>query len=308
MTEIYIFARNNNNEHPYVAGVVGLNNGENSKVENITTNNININSELIYNVGGIVAYNNGGKVSIINADNIHITICGENTSIYGNGNVGGIVGYNNKQIEKIRIENSTITVSEAINIGMICGSNYENTSISNGIASGRISNNAAWYVGGIAGSSSKGSTVEYCHSNVEINGGSYIGGIIGQTNGSTIQNCAYTNKILNGENIGGIIGNGDNYNSTTTISNCYMNGEIPSSPNSGAVIGTITASRGTINVGTTDGIVYYNQAYRWLGYASSIPTGVTLNYNCMKQNSTDLKNGTDNLKSSIQNNISSTSS
>lgn len=280
-----------------IAGIVGLNQGNINKIS-MQQLTIKANNTSIQRVGGIVGFNSeSGKVENININSSNLEIY----LVKNQADIGMVVG---------RYEGNTTN---------------NNSYIQNCIVNGTINdyssdNNNEIRLGGIVGNTYKNYlNIRNCYSNVKMNlnrnklntrrNEVQVGGIVGlvtnnaQNTNINVESCAYTNEIFfinnSAYNIGGIIGKvnklttrGYETQGTMNLESCYMNGIIPESTNSGAVIGKIEQNNmstgGTINAGTVDGKVYYNQAYRWLGYTSSIPTGVTLNYNCIPIGSTIL--------------------
>jgi len=139
----------------------------------------------------------------------------------------GLFGYSTGKIENVIIEN--INISSGNYTGALVGYTtglINNVSVKNGII---IGNNR---VGGIAGYSS--SNIENSNSEVSVSGGSYVGGIVGESIGALISNC-YSKKDIIGtsNNVGGIAG----YLKATTFTKCYATGNITGVSGVGGLIG-----------------------------------------------------------------------
>lgn len=296
----------------YIGGVAGNTENQISEVKingnlNLTIYDTNTNNDSW--VGGIVGMNNSSTISKIKVTEEDTKAC-INIIIEKDGYakfVGGIAAENNNG----KIENCIIngTIDDAKNIF----STY-------------------WHAtGGIVGRSigKKEKTIENCYSNMLIN---YCktsvnlgtGGIVGVTGWNdavginTIKNCAYVNEIVTTSGIagngidcgvGGIVGEnwlGDNENNEEInqliIRNCVMNGKIPTDSRAGAMIGIVSNHNVSAKI---DARAEYNKAYRWLGYVSTIPSGVTLIYDCTANDTSELDKSASDIKNTINSAINS---
>ena len=166
-----------------IGGVVGYN--VEGKIENCS-NTGSVSTERTYSqiqqndqVGGIIGCNNGGTVEN----------CENSGEIRGNEHVGGIVG-------------SLFTAQ----INYCCNTGQVNIHICSSVSQ---------YAGGIVGYCSFKNTVENCINKGKINGGHYLGGIIGWNDGR-IKNCKNEGEVIGSSLIGGIVG----YIQSGSLENC----------------------------------------------------------------------------------------
>lgn len=189
----------------YAGGIVGFAT-DNAKIENCSTNNIEINAgrhiggiigrgegstEIsnctntstlagIYNVGGIAGSLNGGS----------ITNCGNSGDLpapWATGSVGGIVGYTRAGKISTCYNTGKVTGGSNADVGGIVGFSEASSSISDCYNVGDVQGDR--YIGGIAGFA-KG-TFLYCYNTGAVTGSQYSGGVIGYNSGITIDHCYY---------------------------------------------------------------------------------------------------------------------
>lgn len=102
--------------------------------------------------------------------------------------------------------------------------------ISNILTYGNIENNNASYVGGIIGKESYNASIYNCINKVNIIGGNYIGGTIGDgdtiKNAYNLKNYGNLNSVSGGYAIAGIAGHLYNYNTLQKFDTFYNYGEI----------------------------------------------------------------------------------
>ena len=94
--------------------------------------------------------------------------------------------------------------------------------------------------------------------NVDIIGGSYVGGVAGYVEGGTISNCFVTGAVSGGYYVGGVAGVDDG-----TVENCYNTGAVTGSNSVGGVVGydtVISTVENCYNTGpvTITGLGGYN--------------------------------------------------
>ena len=132
-------------------------------------------------VGGFVGWNNGGTISA----------CYATGNASGSGFVGGLVGNNN------------------------------NGAISACYATGNAS--GIRFVGGLAGTNGSG-TISACYATGNALGVIFfVGGLVG-SNGGTISACYATGNVDGGTNVGGLVGDGSG--SSSTVTNSYFGSSV----------------------------------------------------------------------------------
>ena len=203
-------------------GLIATNNGN---LENVSFENIIINSDNMDNVGVI-----GGIISG-NVGNVDLN----DISIKGHSSVGGLIGHADLSID-IGINNITgnnITIEASADyVGGIWGYNeisstieVNNIKIENSNITGRS------YVGGIFGYLSYSGNIENLKTNnLEIYGNSYVGGVVGRVYASSVNaifcNIQTISTTMNctGSYIGGVAGNTVNiYIRYVEVSNTIIN-------------------------------------------------------------------------------------
>lgn len=143
----------------------------------------------------------------------------------GKDNVGGVCGYNEGTIENCYNKVTTVSgTGKEANIGGVCGSNNNGSTIENCYNTGNVSGTAN--IGGVCGYNNFNCTIKNCYNIGNVSGtetSSYIGGVCGNNNNSTINNCYNAGNVSGTENnnyVGEVCGyNGDK---NTKIENCYF--------------------------------------------------------------------------------------
>ncbi len=173
----------------YVGGLVGYNGGD---IRNAYSTGTITGQNY---VGGLIGLNELGAI-----DNTHST-----TQVTGSSDVGGLIGYSGEA--EIRNSFSTSTVTGTYRVGGLIGQNYSgavNGTSSAGTVSGSIER-----AGGLIGFNDFGQ-VTNSFSTSDVDGGNYVGGLIGYNNtaGSGGINGTYSNgKVTSsGGTVGGLIG------------------------------------------------------------------------------------------------------
>ena len=183
---------------------------------------------------------------------------GNGKTIYGlniegemkeSGSVGqasyvGLFGYADKEsvIDGVTIGKSNIKGRS--NVGGICG--YSEGQIINSTTEGDVTVTGSLFVGGICGYSE--GVIEYGVNRATINGGTKIGGIVGNSNGkdTTISDCVNKGKIKGEDIVGGIAGFVSSANGQVIVEDCT---------NDGTVDGTNALAAGIVaTVSRTDSI------------------------------------------------------
>lgn len=191
----------------YAGGIVGFAKGA-AKIENCSTNNIEINAGLhiggiighgeastkisnctntsiltgAFNVGGIAGSLNGG--SITNSGN-----SGDLSATWENGCVGGIVGFARKGQISTCYNTGKVTGGSNADVGGIVGTFQSSFSISDCYNVGDV--HGGKLTGGIAGSAI--GTFRYCYNTGAVTDSQRLGGVIGSNSGITIDHCYYLN-------------------------------------------------------------------------------------------------------------------
>ena len=216
---------------------VGLFKINNSKIYNLTFNNIKVTGQT--NVGAIAGLNNG-EISDCNLTNITVT---------GNENVGGIAGKCDTTAWKIanceltkgnikgeQFTNNDVTLSGS-NVGGLIGAttsvNTANIAVSNCKYNGTV--NGVDNVGGLVGVNSRYMDQSTCE-DVTVSGNDNIGGLIGYNYsqyGVDVSNSNVNNGTVTGnDNIGGLIGR-----NSRNVLNCNTNAKVTGANNIGGLIG-----------------------------------------------------------------------
>ncbi len=172
-------------------------------------------------------------------------------SVIGSSNyVGGIAGFTDFSITN---SSSKGNVSGASYVGGLvgdfCSSNDCNAAhkISKSYVNGSVLGTSD-YVGGIAGRSRRGIIDSSYHTDGDVSGGSYVGGLIGYTL-SPVTNSFSEGDVAGTESyIGGLVGYSYNRTNSKAISNCYAKGSISGDSNYvGGVAGYVDYTVGGID-------------------------------------------------------------
>ena len=154
-----------------------------------------------------------------------------------------------------------------------------------------INNNSSWYYNGLFGSITESAIIQnLCLANVNINGGSYTGGIAGDVStNSSIINCYVTGTINGSINVGGIAGEIVN----SRITNCYSTATV-SGANSvvGGIGGYIYSN---YSVASVDNCVALNPSVSGDNYVGRIAGRQSTSYDLQNNYALDTmadKNGT----------------
>ena len=141
--------------------------------------------------------------------------------IIGTENVGGIAGYSKGNIT----DSCNDTQVQGVKyVGGVCGNNYGTVKTSYNVGTVECTSASGSHIGGVTGSNTRG-TVKECFNNGKVKGaaGNYYGGVCGNNTG-TITDCYNAGSINGGYYIGGLIG----YNNYGTVHNCYNRGNVNS--------------------------------------------------------------------------------
>lgn len=198
-----------------------------ANLKGIKLNNVNINTVLCSDVGGIVGLYDSTDENISK-----ISDCSVSGNIIAQGYAGGIIGF--KSGNKITISNchNDANIKFANDCGGIVGELQSSATIENCYNTGNLEKNnplgAAGYVGGIAGYtggySKDAIKATNCYNTGNILSNSHVGGIFGRASGCTAEYCYNTGKIEAYQGLGGIMGYSEG--SYLYINHCYNNGEI----------------------------------------------------------------------------------
>ena len=240
----------------YVGGLVGGNSTYNTDVTNIINNTTTTTVSGRYNIGGLVGFADIFGNSTFNL--LGNTVDGNTMASALNEDkayIGGLVGQLYSQYgatSNIRNNTSSGNVTSPRTTSYIAGgigyvSNYdsslnlENNTI-NGLVSAISSSN---YTGGLLGglynsgstASSSPIVISTNSSSATVNGGSYVGGLIGHIQGSSqasINGNTASGNISGETRVGGLIGDSN----ATSISNNHASGTISGNSNVGGLIGS----------------------------------------------------------------------
>ena len=183
-----------------------------AKIRNVQLENVNVNLNYFFRVGGLVGDQDGGSIT-------NSSVTGR---VNGANHVGGLAG---RQQNGGSITNSysmvNVVGSRNSGTGGLVGIQNNGSSIINSYATGNVISSTT--VGGLVGSQTNSSiTNSYAMGNISSIGGgsgSYVGGLVGsQRSGGSITNSYSTGSVsIRGSFIGGLVGLQENSN----ISNCF---------------------------------------------------------------------------------------
>ncbi len=240
---------NSSRSNPYVGGLAGYNRGN---VTNCSVSGSITATESGAYIGGLVGGSSGGTID--NNSSSCIVTGGENVS----NAVGGLIGYSSST--NITNSHSTGNVTGSSSVGGLVGDSYAGN-ITTCYSTGNVTGTPYYgAIGGLAGYAS--GTITECYSIGNVNGepsisgstGTYsAGGLVGQFSGSMTNSYSTGNVILsdshNDTYQGGFIGSV--FTNSAIIENCYSTGNVTNDKPSGGVtmggfIGSTRSSMGTI--------------------------------------------------------------
>ena len=242
---------NINGDDNVIGGLMGLNSGTVSSCHSKV--NVNGDHSSSYYVGGLVGYNDGP-----------ITSCRSEGDISGKAYVGGLAGINR---DKITASHSNAVVNGINRLGGLVGENdyLIRLCYSTGGVSGenRVGGLVGYNWGWITSSHSTGAVSAVITSidsggEVEVSGGSYAGGLIGENEGyGPITSCYSTGSVNGDAYVGGLVGG-----NLGPISSCYSTSSVDGTECVGGLVGrnksgsmssldggliTLSYSTGTVN-------------------------------------------------------------
>lgn len=188
-----------------VGGLVGVNSGS-------VTNGRN-NGEItgVNNVGGLVGNNASKNSTLTNLVN------DSSAEIFGVNNVGGIAGYNAGKIttgkaddedEKVNLINRG-SITGHTNVGGVAGTNngtIENANNDVELNVNQNGTNDAEFFGGIAGVNTGTITNATNTANVNADGATYVGGIVGKNDGKLEDMAGNSGNVTGKDYVGGVAG------------------------------------------------------------------------------------------------------
>ncbi|MDX9900250.1 MAG: GLUG motif-containing protein, partial [Aliarcobacter sp.] len=186
----------------------------NASLSNVALTNIDMPSNSVTNVGGLVGNATNTKIS-----NSYVTTATSKT-IGGGTNVGGLVG--NLSGANSTIKNSwTNATVQGSTAGGLVGTITSSASITNSYAKGNLENGNIQ--GGLVGSAN-GAFITDSYASGNVGNNTYyntMGGLVGSLTGSTISNSYYGGTTINGGlYLGGLFGT---YDLASDITNSYYN-------------------------------------------------------------------------------------
>lgn len=186
----------------YVGGYTGMNeNDVDMRSGNGLDYNLNLRVSGTDYVGGIAGYNT------------HNVDTGENIpfDVSGNQYVGGVVGYSTDTLRNIHTELGTVSGNKEV--GGIVG-HAEEAILASSCGYTVESDNGS-YIGGIAGMAD--GDIIACHTNSNVSGKEYVGGIVGQNNILSKLYACYTIGAISGDlYVGSITGH-----NLCKVNSCY---------------------------------------------------------------------------------------
>ena len=201
-----------------VGGLVGVNSGS-------VTNGRN-NGEItgVNNVGGLVGNNASKNSTLTNLVN------DSSAEIFGVNNVGGIAGYNAGKIttgkaddedEKVNLINRG-SITGHTNVGGVAGTNngtIENANNDVELNVNQNGTNDAEFFGGIAGVNTGTITNATNTANVNADGATYVGGIVGKNDGKLEDMAGNSGNVTGRDFVGGVAGQNNNIINDVNASN-----------------------------------------------------------------------------------------
>ena len=174
-----------------LAGLFGVVEGT---VKNLFLDEVSVNANVGYYVGGLVAYAVGP------IDNCHITKLDMDAVASG---VGGLIGYatSGNSIYGCSVSGEIAVKSGCQGVGGFIGSMGKNAQITYSGATVSVtapkerSTNAGGFIGRGNGERAARAIVKNCYSKGAVTGGAYAGGFTGSMAGMDIQNCYATGNV-----------------------------------------------------------------------------------------------------------------
>ena len=155
-------------------------------------------------------------------------------SVTGGSYVGGVAGQNYGTVENCSVD-GTVTGTGYTDTGGIVGCNYGTISgcKAEGTVTGSESN-----VGGIAGESALGATIEGCHSTAAVSGNSFVGGVVGNLGINCSLMACYSTGDVTVTSTTGYAGGVVGANTQGTVTGCYhATGTVSGQGNVGGIVG-----------------------------------------------------------------------
>ncbi|MHC4266647.1 MAG: GLUG motif-containing protein, partial [Planctomycetota bacterium] len=144
----------------------------------------------------------------------------------------GMVYDPNAVIKNVTLIDPDIDVTQDW-VGSLVGRLISGT-VSDCYVNGGIINGGDFVGGLVADSGLSTSTVQNCHTNTAVSGGSDVGGLVG-LNKDAIFNCSAAGPVSGDNKVGGLVGDNSYYNGS--ISNCYALGNVEGSDDVGGLVG-----------------------------------------------------------------------
>lgn len=201
-----------------VGGLIGVNNG------NVTNGRNNGEITGVNNVGGLVGNNASKNSTLTNLVN------DSSAEIFGVNNVGGITGYNVGKIttgkaddedEKVNLINRG-SITGHTNVGGVAGTNngtIENANNDVELNVNQNGTNDAEFFGGIAGVNTGTITNATNTANVNADGATYVGGIVGKNDGKLEDMAGNSGNVTGKDFVGGVAGQNNNIINDVNASN-----------------------------------------------------------------------------------------
>ena len=213
------------------------------EIKDLTLENVHIDVENGYGVGGVAADNLGT-----------ITNCHVTGYVSGNMGVGGLAGGNTFIIND---SSANVEVSGISFVGGLVGGTDEDSRHIDGCwSAGSVTGQS--YVGGLAGNNSE-SSIANSYSNANVSGTDYVGGVVGRNESvhSAVINCYATGDVTGDIYVGGVAGwnDGDEEESSGVISRCFATGDVVANDSFGG------------------GLVGYNVGLVFMSYATGNVSG-----------------------------------
>lgn len=207
-----------------LAGLFGVVEGT---VKNLFLDEVSVNANVGYYVGGLAAYAVGP------IENCHITKLDMDAVASG---VGGLIGYatSGNSIYGCSVSGEIAVKSGCQGVGGFIGSMGKNAQITYSGATVAVtapkerSTNAGGFIGKGNGESDKATVINNCYATGNVTGGSYSGGFAGGLWGLNIENCyAAGNVTQAAASMASFVGtDASDPHYYGSIKNCYTTGEV----------------------------------------------------------------------------------
>ena len=118
-------------------------------------------------------------------------------------------------------------------VGGVVGQNDGGT-VQNCSATGNISSNSLFGVGGVVGANNQEGVVKDSHFSGNVQGNNNVGGVVGWNNNSTVENCHSAGSVKGNTSVGGAVGTN---NAQSSMRNCHSSSAVEGQNVVGGLLG-----------------------------------------------------------------------